>query len=528
MSTGRRFLQVVAILGTLIVGVASMAVIVTQTTWFKEWLRGFIIKQADDYVNGRLTIGRIDGNLFFGVEAEDIDITQNGMPVVSLKDVGVDYNFLTFLGGNVVLDHIRLNEPQLHLKRTATGWNLAGLIKAQTPNAKRARSRSTSARSASATARSTGQPRCYVRRGGAEGDRQDRCVRRRHQRRQRAEGRRRSRRAARTESEIRRQRPVGDHSPARGQHHLRERGAADRRDLAARRRRRARSRQRQAGDQHQGLIRQVLDGRDGAHLPSLRGYENLQPAFEVNASGPADRLEVQANVREKDIGQVAATSPRHRRSGAQRHGRGADEHFNAGPLVRGAMFKTDVTGHATLDIAFPASGMPLRGTYSVNATRANVIGYRGQRCRVKGRIDWPTITVDGSAAGYGGRATAMGTIDAASPLRLDLSGKAAHVDLRNVPPQLNAPGVPSNLQFSYTITGRGPVLSGDLVMESRRLRMRRSRRARPVRSASATARPSIRRRATSPISICRRSDTASTSPRSTRRNTRARSPATST
>ena len=57
MSTGRRFLQIVAILGTLIVGVASMAVIVTQTTWFKEWLRGFIIKQADDYVNGRLSIG---------------------------------------------------------------------------------------------------------------------------------------------------------------------------------------------------------------------------------------------------------------------------------------------------------------------------------------------------------------------------------------------------------------------------------------------------------------------------------------
>ena len=85
MSIARRFLQVVAFTCTLIVGVASMAVIVSQTTWFKEWLRGFIIRQADDYVNGRLTIGRIDGNLFFGVEAEDIDITQNGQPVVSLK-----------------------------------------------------------------------------------------------------------------------------------------------------------------------------------------------------------------------------------------------------------------------------------------------------------------------------------------------------------------------------------------------------------------------------------------------------------
>ena len=61
MSLTRRSLQVFALLCTLIIGTTSMAVIVTQTTWFKEWLRGFIVRQADDYVNGRLTIGRLDG-----------------------------------------------------------------------------------------------------------------------------------------------------------------------------------------------------------------------------------------------------------------------------------------------------------------------------------------------------------------------------------------------------------------------------------------------------------------------------------
>ena len=73
-----------------------MAVIVTQTTWFKEWLRGFIVRQADDYVNGRLSIGRLDGNLFFGVEMEDVDVTMNGKTVVASKDVGLDYNFADF------------------------------------------------------------------------------------------------------------------------------------------------------------------------------------------------------------------------------------------------------------------------------------------------------------------------------------------------------------------------------------------------------------------------------------------------
>src|SRR5690242_16546371 len=129
MNVVRKFLQVVAFVCTLVIGVAAMAVIVTQTTWFKEWLRGFIVRQAEDYVNGRLEIGRLDGNLFFGVELEDIDVTMNGKKVVDIKDVGIDYNMFTFIKGNVVLDHIRINEPQLVLQQTADGWNLANLIK---------------------------------------------------------------------------------------------------------------------------------------------------------------------------------------------------------------------------------------------------------------------------------------------------------------------------------------------------------------------------------------------------------------
>src|SRR5204862_1775296 len=109
MSPGRRFLQIIAFVCTLIVGVGSMAVIVTQTTWFKEWLRGFIIRQADDYVNGRLTIGRLDGNLFTGIELGDVGVTMDGTRVVDVGEIGLHYNPLTLMKGDVVLDHIRLD-----------------------------------------------------------------------------------------------------------------------------------------------------------------------------------------------------------------------------------------------------------------------------------------------------------------------------------------------------------------------------------------------------------------------------------
>ena len=134
MSLARRSLQIVAFICTLVVGTASMAVIVTQTTWFKEWLRGFIVRQAEDYVNGRLSIGRLDGNLFFGVDLEGVDVTMNGKKVVDIKDVTVDYNMFTFLGGGVVLDDIKVNQPVFRIENTADGWNITHLIKARTPD----------------------------------------------------------------------------------------------------------------------------------------------------------------------------------------------------------------------------------------------------------------------------------------------------------------------------------------------------------------------------------------------------------
>src|SRR5207244_13212360 len=79
-------------------------------------------------------------------------------------------------------------------------------------------------------------------------------------------------------------------------------------------------------------------------VPALRGYENLQPAFEINAAGPANRLDVQLNAREKQVGQIAGNlkvdsiGPERTVAATMQ-----TEHFNVGPLVRGSTFKTDVT-----------------------------------------------------------------------------------------------------------------------------------------------------------------------------------------
>jgi TamB, inner membrane protein subunit of TAM complex len=471
MTVARKFLQVVAFICTLIVGVTAMVVIVSQTTWFKEWLRGFIVRQADDYVNGRLSIGRLDGNLFFGVEMEDVDVTVNGEQVVAFKDVGIDYNFLTFLTDHVVLDHIRFNQPTLRLEKTDKGWNLVELIKAQTPEkpGNRKPIEIGEIGVSEGTLYLESQPGGPV---GTSGLNLPTVI-------EKIDA------------------SVGVSSDANelkvDVRHVALRGSNPRfgiNDLSGIVRRHEDSltienlslRTEETSLRVGGSIRGLDSGNPVINikassdkfsvgelanvLPAMRPYENLQPAFEINASGPADRLDVQLNAREKQVGQIAGNlivdtlGPERRVAGDVQ-----TQHFNVGPLVPDATVKTDITGRGKIDLALPSNNHPFKGTYVVNAQRAAVVGYELRNVAARGRINWPTVTVDGSASVYGGRATAKGTVVAASPLRLDLTGRAAQVDLRNLPSQLNAPGVPSNLQFTYTLMGRGPVFSGDLTLD---------------------------------------------------------------
>src|SRR5262245_25136514 len=129
MSGLRRFVQIIAFLCTLIVGMAALSLIITQTAWFRDWLRGFIVRQAEQYVNGTVTIGRLEGNLFFGVRVEGLDISMNGSPVIDIGGIDLDYSVLSLLSGNTVLDRIQLDRPVIRLTRTGDSWNLAHLLK---------------------------------------------------------------------------------------------------------------------------------------------------------------------------------------------------------------------------------------------------------------------------------------------------------------------------------------------------------------------------------------------------------------
>src|SRR5256714_2478637 len=113
----RRFAHVLILVVTLVVGAAAAAIIVSQTAWFKNWMRGYIVREANQYLNGTLSIQRLGGNLFFGVEMENIAVSMDGSQVVAVKDLGLDYNVFELLTRGLSVENIRLDKPVIYLRR---------------------------------------------------------------------------------------------------------------------------------------------------------------------------------------------------------------------------------------------------------------------------------------------------------------------------------------------------------------------------------------------------------------------------
>ena len=121
----------------LVIGLSTAAVVVTQTAWFKNWLRGYIVREANQYLNGQLSIGRLGGNLFFGVELENIGLTLDGRPVVTVKDLGVEYNAFELVSKGLSIHRLRINEPTVYLTRMDGKWSISRVVKSEEREADR-------------------------------------------------------------------------------------------------------------------------------------------------------------------------------------------------------------------------------------------------------------------------------------------------------------------------------------------------------------------------------------------------------
>jgi hypothetical protein len=124
-----RLSRYVAISVLALVILLGAGVAVTQTSWFRNWLRQKAVSQAAQYLNGELTIVRLGGNLFTGVELEGVALRHEGQTAVAMDKLIVNYSPLAMISEGVILDSMTLENPTILLQRDNAGWNFNRFVK---------------------------------------------------------------------------------------------------------------------------------------------------------------------------------------------------------------------------------------------------------------------------------------------------------------------------------------------------------------------------------------------------------------
>ena len=470
----RRILQVVALVGTIMVGVVAIALIVSQTPWFRDWLRRYVVRESKQYLNGELTIGRIGGNLLFGVDISDVAVDVSGERIVAVKTLVVDYSVFDFISKGIVLDDIKLQAPVLRVERDGNGWNLGRLVKKQ----QREADREGPGRPISLPSIEIADASIYIDdRHGSNGYNlpariDDLDVKASYEYAPVHYSVGIDRVSFRTSS------PQLTLSELTGKLAVRDDNLyVESMSISTT----------ESSLEIEGVVEDYLSTpllkitttgkvslpEVGRVLPAA-GEFALHPQFHVKASGPADNLlldlDVQSetgNVRGKLTTDVKAPDFAVR-------GDVDVERLDLAPILKSPAQRSDITGQARVDLRFasaPASkpfGDRIAGSFAFRGPTVLAAGYKAKNVKATGTFAEGRINLDASAAAYGGTGTAKGFVGLAAPGRpvaFDLRGSADRVDLRNLPARLGVPKLTTDLSVAeYHVAGTGRAVTGTAML----------------------------------------------------------------
>lgn len=463
MRAARRLLHVLLVVFVLLVGAAAAAAIVSQTAWFKNRVRVYVVAQATHYLNGQITIERLDGNLISGLELEGVSVSLNGQPVVSARNIGLRYNLYQLITKDLTIDELRIDQPVVHVEQDGEGWTIAQLIKKQENVA-------------------DGQgPLSPIKIDGIAISHGSFVID-----------------AGAAVSGVQIPKHVEDldaklsfaYEPVHYSiaiDHISFRATEP--DLALNSFSGAMAirddtlflksiavHTTESSLSIDGAIEQYLSSpvlklkvtsdktsipEVAKFVPAIRGIE-LQPAVEAGFNGPLDRLGVDVNVR-SSAGQLTGTLTTDLAApGYAANGHLSVSHVNLGPLLKDTKQASDITADADVDLRTDSLSNPdsLSGGVSINAPRIVAAGYTVDRLTGTATLAGRRVELKAQTALYGGSASVTGRVvvpESSEPIAFDLRGQAQRLNMKALPKTLSLPPVETNINADYHIVGHADV-----------------------------------------------------------------------
>lgn len=126
----KTILKILTYIIALVFGLILLAVILIQTSWFKDMAKKQIETIANQQLNGTLEIGEIDGTIIGSFYIKDISITQNKTSILFCNKISLDYNLMGILSKSIKINSAIIDTFSLKMSEmTDSSWNITQLLK---------------------------------------------------------------------------------------------------------------------------------------------------------------------------------------------------------------------------------------------------------------------------------------------------------------------------------------------------------------------------------------------------------------
>jgi len=105
----------------------------SQTPLFKNWVKGKIVAQINQYINGQVTIEELSGNLFRGVSLSGIRLIDQRDTILVVGQLKLNYQPLKLLQKKISIKELTIAETELLLNQISdSSWNIGHIVKQDT------------------------------------------------------------------------------------------------------------------------------------------------------------------------------------------------------------------------------------------------------------------------------------------------------------------------------------------------------------------------------------------------------------
>ncbi len=114
-----------------------IALALTQTPMFRHWLRDKITTEINSEINGRLTIGDLEGNLITGIGFKNTTITAGKDTLLKIPEISMAYSPLKLLTNEIHVRTVSIREMKAYVEQYQdSSWNIINVFTIDTAIAK--------------------------------------------------------------------------------------------------------------------------------------------------------------------------------------------------------------------------------------------------------------------------------------------------------------------------------------------------------------------------------------------------------